>query len=143
MEIFGKKIDGVMILIAVLVIAGVSWGMVSVVNGMMAKGNNAISAQQSVLDKAQYEIYNATLVKGSQVLDCIKKSEKMFPNKVIIDVYNAYGDIVQYGWIGPDSYNSYYNNNPLSDYYINPTQSYWANINVNSNDVVTSIEFYQ
>lgn len=143
MEIFGKKIDGTMILIAVLVIAGISWGLVSVVTGMMTKGNNAVSAQQAVLDKAQYELYNAKVIKGDMVTDCIKKSEKMFPNRVVVNVTTGGGTTNQYGWTSSSTYTPYIQTDPLNNSYINPVESFTASLTINSNDVVTAITFVQ
>lgn len=102
MEIFGKKIDGVMILIAILVIAGVSWGLVSVVNAMLAKGNNAVSAQQALLDRAQFEIYNNKLVSGDTVINAIHNAKAADPQRLKIVVSTnksgSYYSPAVYGW---------------------------------------------
>lgn len=102
MEIFGKKIDGTMILIAILVIAGMSWGLVSVVTGMLAKGNSAVSAQVALLDKAQFEIYNNKLVSGDTVTNAIHNMKTGDPQKIkIVVATNKNGTTYSpavYGW---------------------------------------------
>lgn len=110
MEIFGKKIDGVMILIAILVIAGVSWGLVSVVNAMLAKGNNAVAAQQAILDKAQFEIYNNKLVSGDTVINAIHNASIADPQKIKIVVATSKSGNYYY----PAVYGWTFRNNPLS-----------------------------
>lgn len=142
MEIFGKKIDGVLIIIGILVLAGLSWWFVSSSTNMMSKGQNIVSTQQGVLDNAVYEIYNSRVVKGEVVVDCINRSESMFPNKVTVKVTTGGSASKSYGWAGA-TYTAYGVTDPNSNDYINPSKSFSSAISKNDNGVVDEIIFIQ
>jgi hypothetical protein len=103
MEIFGKKIDGVMIFVAILVIAGLTWGLVTVVNNLFAKGSSAVSSQSAMLDSAQYEAYNNKLVSGDTVINLIRSEKNIDSTKIrIVVLSNKSGtnyNTALYGWM--------------------------------------------
>ena len=144
MEIFGKKIDGAFIIIAVLVIAGVTWGIVSMVLGMMSKGSEMIAAQAGVLDNYQYQAYDNKYVSGDTVVAAIKLIQTPAPNKLKILV-KTMGDMAgaSYGFDNASAnYKPYLVTDPSSVDFINPTATFQGTL-VKTNGVINEIDFTQ
>ncbi len=116
MEIFGKKIDGVLIIIGILVLAGIGWWFVTSSINIMAKGQNSVSAQQGLLDNAFFEVFNNKIVSGDTVINCIHGLNGGDPQKVKVLVgTNKTGNetysMAYYGWINSsrgDNYSASY-----------------------------------
>ncbi len=138
MEIFGKKIDGLLIIIGILVLASVSWWFVSSTSSMMMKGQKNISTQLKAVDDYKYEKYkNQNYAHGENIKNLINDL-RYDDGKIKV---NIDGD--EYGWVDNKTYKGLdiEANDINRASYIAPDKKYSAQLIKNNNGVVTEIFF--
>ncbi len=140
MEIFRKKIDGLLIIIGILTLFAFSWWFVSNTSSLMLKGQNAISKQMKITDDYKYDkfVNNATAT-GDDIKNLIN-SFKYEDRKAKVTVNG-----IEYGWISNDNYKGLDvgANDRNNDSYISSNKRFYTEVIKNNNDVVTEIVFTQ
>lgn len=144
MEFLGKKIDGGLIFLLIMVLATLVIGIGSYAIGMISQGTGMIATQQNQINAYQYSIYDNELVSGDTVITAIKNAEIPNPVKLSINVETKDGGDADYGYDDESdtTYSGYNVTDPADKDFINPTGSFKGEL-VKKNGVVVGVNFDQ
>ena len=142
-----SKVGGLVIGAAIILIVALSWFFVNNSKNQINKVGDMASKLDSTIESSYYDGYNKKIVTGTQVLDCIDKSEHIFPQKVqvrVLTTRNAGGST--YGWKkdaavtnAVDAFEAYTELDPSDPSYINPNANFTSKIEDTDKDGMIDI----